>query len=71
MKIPENGENNKQEKHLDFKEIDKFLVKKICEERKFPYQIQIHYTKDLSNEVLKYLQREKTINYFKNEDLPS
>lgn len=28
MKIPENDENNKQEKHLDFKEIDKFLVKK-------------------------------------------
>lgn len=69
MQPPKNNEEVKYDKIIDNREIDRLLIQQICGERKFPYQIQIHYTKDLSNEVLKYLQREKTINYFKNEDL--
>lgn len=69
MKTPKNNEDVRHEKIIDNKEIDRLLINQICGERKFPYQIQIHYTKYLGNELLKYLQREKTISFYKNEDL--
>lgn len=50
------------------KEIIELLVKELCKKRKFDFKIEIHYSEDINKDILKYLSREKTINYYKQQD---
>ncbi len=43
-------------------------VEAICAIRKFPHKINVYFSDDINADILKYLQREKSINVFKNND---